>query len=61
MGETPFSLSFSTKVVIQLEIGIPSLRVEKYDEVDQNGYLQANLNLLKETKEWAWMRMATYQ
>ena len=44
----PFSLVFGTKVVIPAEVGLPSYRVENYDEQENNVALFENLDLIDE-------------
>ena len=60
-GETPFSLTFGTEAVIPVEIGEPTLRVEYYDEETNNSRLQANLDLLEEKREVAYIRAEAYK
>ena len=48
------------EVVISVEIGFPSLQVENYDDQNNTEFLRANLDLLKESREKAWVRMAAY-
>lgn len=60
MNESPFKLAFSTYAIILVEIGLPIMRVEYYEEPSNLDYLRANLDLLKETQHQAYLRMATY-
>lgn len=48
MGETPFNLTFETKEVTPLEIGILSSKVEGFDKNSNLEQLRANLDLLEE-------------
>ncbi|XP_073105914.1 uncharacterized protein [Elaeis guineensis] len=57
----PFSLSFGIEVVVSVEIGISSARVENYDELVNTEKLHADLDLLEEVRERAHIRMAAYQ
>uniref|UniRef100_A0A2N9ELT3 RNase H type-1 domain-containing protein n=1 Tax=Fagus sylvatica TaxID=28930 RepID=A0A2N9ELT3_FAGSY len=59
--ETPFKLTFGTKVVIPVEIGLTTLRTTFHKEEENEGQLQLNLDLLDETKEKAAQRIALYQ
>ena len=43
-----------------MEFGLPSLRVEEYNEDTNPVWLRANLNLIEESREHATVRMATY-
>ena len=61
MGETPFKLAFRTEAIIPLEIGVPTLQVEKF-EVDSNFIgLRPNLDLLEEIREQARIQKTNYQ
>jgi hypothetical protein len=44
-GETPFSLTYGIKVVIPLEVGLPTLRSEEYDQEDNELMLAKDLDL----------------
>nr|GEX43563.1 reverse transcriptase domain-containing protein [Tanacetum cinerariifolium] len=48
--DTPFSLSYGTKAVILVEIGMPTLRTAKIDMIQKNEALKINLDLLEEQK-----------
>ncbi|GJS31546.1 reverse transcriptase domain-containing protein [Tanacetum coccineum] len=60
-GETPFSLTYGSKVVIPAEIGIPTYRTlmirEGYNEED----MRLNLDLLQEKREATAVREAKYK
>ncbi|GKC34529.1 hypothetical protein Tco_1046913 [Tanacetum coccineum] len=49
-GHTPFSLTYDTKVVILVKIGMPSPRCAKIDQVMNDEALILNLDVLEE--EW---------
>nr|GEV05332.1 reverse transcriptase domain-containing protein [Tanacetum cinerariifolium] len=49
--DTPFSLAYETKVVIPIEIGMPTLRTAEVDLVGNNEALEINLDLLEERRE----------
>nr|GEX14645.1 hypothetical protein [Tanacetum cinerariifolium] len=51
--ETPFSLTYETKAVIPVEIGMPTLRIAKVDMIKNNEALEINLDLLEERREQA--------
>ncbi|GJX66762.1 reverse transcriptase domain-containing protein [Tanacetum coccineum] len=57
-GYTPFSLTYRTEAVIPAEIGMPTLRIEKVDLVQNNEALEINLDLLEERREQAAIREA---
>ncbi|GJY20175.1 hypothetical protein Tco_0392741 [Tanacetum coccineum] len=52
-GETPFSLTYNTKVVILAEIGMPTLRTAEVDLIKNDEALEINLDLIEEKKEQA--------
>nr|GEV00773.1 reverse transcriptase domain-containing protein [Tanacetum cinerariifolium] len=51
--ETPFSLTYWTKAVIPVEIGMPTLRTSKADMIKNDEALEINLDLLEEKREQA--------
>ena len=57
-GESSFRLTFGIEAMIPLDIGLPSLQVERYDHVGNEATLRANLDLLDEVREQASIRMA---
>nr|GFD26144.1 reverse transcriptase domain-containing protein [Tanacetum cinerariifolium] len=52
-GDTPFSLTYETKAVIPVKIGMPTLRIVKVDMVKSYEALEINLDLLEERREQA--------
>ena len=60
-GETPFALAFGTEVVIPIELKLPSARVVAFDEQRNPQDLKANLDLSKEKRKTARVRMAAYK
>ncbi|GKC90221.1 reverse transcriptase domain-containing protein [Tanacetum coccineum] len=52
-GNTPFSLTYCTKVVILVEIGMPLLRCTEIDQVQNDEALLLNLDILEERREKA--------
>ncbi len=54
-------MTYETEAVIPLEIGLPSPRVEHYDADSSFLQLRNNLDLIKETRKAAQIRMARYQ
>ncbi|GKB45417.1 reverse transcriptase domain-containing protein [Tanacetum coccineum] len=50
-GDTPFSLTYETKVVIPAEIGMPTYRTVTVDVVHNDKELRLNLDLLEEKRE----------
>lgn len=61
MGEISFNLDFETEVVILLEVGLPSSRVENFNKESNFELLQANLDVLEEVRKCAAMMMVTYR
>ncbi|GJR60722.1 reverse transcriptase domain-containing protein [Tanacetum coccineum] len=57
-GDTPFSLTYETKIVILAEIGMPTLRTTKIDMEQNDEALEINLDLLEERKEQVAIREA---
>ena len=61
MGEAPFSLAYRVEAIIPVEIGVPSLRRETYNQ-EENFLLQRyELDLLKEKRDLAALRVASYK
>ncbi|XP_077246049.1 uncharacterized protein LOC143885892 [Tasmannia lanceolata] len=60
-GESLFSLTFGVEAVITVEIGIPSPRVEAYNESANPELLRNSLELVEEKREKARIRNAAYQ
>nr|GEY86127.1 reverse transcriptase domain-containing protein [Tanacetum cinerariifolium] len=56
--DTPFSLTYGTKVVIPSEIGMHTIRTTKVDIVQNAKALEINLDLLEERREQAVIREA---
>ena len=52
-GETPFNLTYSTEVVIPVEVGITSLRRKFFDEQSNDDQLKLNLDCLDEVRDQA--------
>ncbi|XP_043693051.1 uncharacterized protein LOC122643499 [Telopea speciosissima] len=55
-GETPFMLTYGTEAMIPMEIGETSLRVQLNDLETSDENLRANLDLLEEIRETAYVR-----
>ncbi|GKC49452.1 reverse transcriptase domain-containing protein [Tanacetum coccineum] len=60
-GETPFSLSYDTKVVIPAEISMPTHQTSKLNEKTNDQVLHLNLDLPEERREIAPIREARYK
>ena len=59
--ETPFNLTYGTKAVILVEVGLTSLRKEFFDEQSNDDKLKLNLDCLDEVRDQASQRMTKYQ
>ena len=59
-GEIPFNLIFGTEAVILVEFERSFLRVVEYNEDTNLVWLRANLDLIKESRERAAVRMVAY-
>ncbi|GJW68624.1 reverse transcriptase domain-containing protein [Tanacetum coccineum] len=60
-GETPFSLTYGTKAVIPVEIGMSTFRTAELDMEKNNEALEINLDLLEERRESAAIQEAKKQ
>nr|GEZ14230.1 reverse transcriptase domain-containing protein [Tanacetum cinerariifolium] len=60
-GETPFLLTYGTKAVIFVEIGMPTMRTTEVDMIKNNKALGINLDLLEEKIEQAAIQKAKKQ
>uniref|UniRef100_A0A2N9EQY4 RNA-directed DNA polymerase n=1 Tax=Fagus sylvatica TaxID=28930 RepID=A0A2N9EQY4_FAGSY len=60
-GETPFSLTYGVEAVIPLEVGLPTLRSEEYDQENNELMLARDMDLAQERKDLAMIRLASYQ
>ena len=49
--ETPFKLTYGTKVVIPVEVGITSIKREVFHEENNDDQLKINLDCLDEVRE----------
>ncbi|GJV18264.1 reverse transcriptase domain-containing protein [Tanacetum coccineum] len=60
-GETPFSLTYGTEVVIPAEIGMPTHIISNVNEKTNDQELCLNLDLLDERRKIAAIREAKYK
>uniref|UniRef100_A0A2N9GJI0 RNA-directed DNA polymerase n=1 Tax=Fagus sylvatica TaxID=28930 RepID=A0A2N9GJI0_FAGSY len=60
-GETPYSLTYGVEAVIPLEVGLPTLRSEEYDQDNNELVLAKDLDLAQERRDLAMIRLASYQ
>ncbi|GKE46947.1 reverse transcriptase domain-containing protein [Tanacetum coccineum] len=59
-GETPFSLTYGSEVVIPVEIGMPTHRTMMIREGENEDDLRLNMDLLYEMREAVAIREAKY-
>ncbi|GKD25893.1 hypothetical protein Tco_1232107 [Tanacetum coccineum] len=57
-GDTPFSFTYGTEVVILVEIGMPSLRCAEVNQAENDDGLLLKLDILEERREKATVREA---
>ncbi|GKV11500.1 hypothetical protein SLEP1_g22757 [Rubroshorea leprosula] len=60
-GETPFSLAYGAEAVIPVEVGLPSVRSDRHDDLNNEQLLRENLDLVEEIRERSRMRNMVYQ
>ena len=60
-GQIPFRLTYGTKAVIPIEVGIASIRREALHEEHNEDQLRINLDYLDEVRDKAFSRMTKYQ
>ena len=61
IGETPFRLTYGTKALISIEVGITSIRREAFHEESNDNQLRVNLDCLDEVRDGVAHRMMKYQ
>ena len=61
MGETPFRLTYGTKAVIPVEVGVTSIRRETFNEEGNGDELRINLDCLGEVRDKTSSKMTKYQ
>ena len=61
MGETLFRLTFGTKVIILVEIGLTNIWTKAYEEQRNHQELNNNLDLIDEVRDEAMKRMEKYR
>ena len=59
-GETPFRLTYGTKAVILVEVGVTSIRREVFNEEGNDDQLRLNQDCLDEIRDKASSRMTRY-
>ena len=59
-GETSFSMTYGSDVVIPLETGFPTLRTSQFDVNENDRLLSVSLDLAEERREVAMVQLAHY-
>uniref|UniRef100_A0A2N9IRH8 Reverse transcriptase domain-containing protein n=1 Tax=Fagus sylvatica TaxID=28930 RepID=A0A2N9IRH8_FAGSY len=60
-GKPLFSLTYGVEVVIPLEVGLPTLRAEEYDQENNELMLAKDMDQAQERRDLAMIRLASYQ
>ena len=60
-GETPFRLTFGTKAIISVEVGLTSYQVKTYEYQKNQQELNNNLDLIDKVREEAMKQMAKHK
>lgn len=60
-GEIPFKLAYGTEVVILVEVGSLSFRINHFSKQVNSEGIRLNLNLLDEVRELTSARIVDYQ
>ena len=60
-GETPFQLAYGSEVVISIEVGLISYRVDNHDERRNDKAIRLQLDLLDKVRATAEQRLTHYQ
>ncbi|GKV36104.1 hypothetical protein SLEP1_g44272 [Rubroshorea leprosula] len=60
-GETPFSLAYGAEAVIPVEVGLPSNRVGRHDDLNNEQLLRENLDFMEEVREMSRIRNMAHQ
>ena len=61
MGETPFRLTYGTKAVIPVKVGVTNTKRGAFSEEGNDDKLQLNLDCLDKVRDKASSRMTKYQ
>ena len=60
-GETPFSLTYGVEAMIPVEVGVPSLRCDTYNQKENFALQRYKLDLLEEKRDLTALRIASYK
>ena len=59
--KTPFSLAYGVEAMITVEVDIPSLRCETYNQEENHTIMFYKLDLLEEKRDLTTLRTASYK
>lgn len=59
-GETPFSMTYRTKDMIPVEIGLPSIRIMGFSLNENDLLMTEQLDFMEENREIASIHLAKY-
>ena len=60
-GHTPFSLAYGCEAMLPIEVEIPTIRTQIYDQDSNHTRLEETLDLIEEKRAEAQLRNAAYQ
>ncbi|XP_050233229.1 uncharacterized protein LOC126681722 [Mercurialis annua] len=60
-GRTPYSLTYGSEAIVPVEIGMPTIRVQYFDEQQNEENTKLCLDLLEERREQALMHIEAYK
>jgi len=60
-GETPFSMTFGTKAMILVEVGLLSMRTADFSSSANDAFMIDQLDFMEENREIASIRLVNYQ
>jgi len=60
-GNTPFAMTYGVEAVVPIEMSIPTYRISKYDELNNDQNLATELELRDETRDEADLRNESYK
>ena len=60
-GQTPFRLVYGTEALLSVEIGVPTLRTQCYEENENQESRLLDLELIEKVREEVALKMSAYQ
>ena len=58
---TPFSLSYGCEAMLSIEVEIPTIRREAYDQTSNQSHLKETLDLIEERRDEAQLKNVAYK